>query len=747
MEVTLDDPLDLVPAELKTLKQWVTWQNRERDGELSKFPSQGGGSGASSSDPTTWTTFEKAVYFSKLCHRVEGVGFMFSAEDPFCGVDLDGCRDPESGSLSAWASEILDHFHTYCEISPSGTGVKLICRAKSPFAQGRNRKLKDVDRISSKTPGLEIYDHLRFWTFTGRRLPGKPSDVNECQDGLDWLCQRYADVLADSSNNHTNGNGASYCNFEPAPDDSKILDVAYRSSSGEKIRSLFAGDHKGYPSASEADMALASLLAFWTGPDLSRLMSLMQQSGLVRPKWTKMHGDATYLETTCRKAIDSTSQFFQWDYDKFKGTTFKFRSSATTHRTVEAHPEPLSQSEFPTPQPAEPAYKPEKPTGRRIEVVHAREFASHDYHPQWLVKRVLVAGQPAICGGRSKAMKTSNMVDLAVSIGTGTPFLGHFETTRQTVTILSGESGAFTIQETAKRVADARGVHLADADVYFGFQLPQVSRAPDILATIDMINETGSKVVIIDPAYLCVLSGTDGRQASNVFEMGSVLLQLTVIGERTGSTVIMCHHCRKSPGEGRDRHDPPDLEELSMAGFAEWARQWILIGRREPFEAGTGLHKLWLNVGGSVGFSGCWSVDIDEGAIRDDFTGRKWDVTVGTIGDVKEEKERAKQKKAEERQSQNEWARQQRVTKALRLNPAGISQTQLRSVAAMNAQALADTILSMRQKGLVETFEGMSGTRHCELLKLTETAPENDNEKPRDYSKDFDPYDPYSDSF
>ena len=287
---------------------------------------------------------------------------------------------------------------------------------------------------------------------------------------------------------------------------------------------------------------------------------------------------------------------------------------------------------------------------KRIEVVSAREFATHDYRPNWLVHRILVAGQPAICGGRSKAMKTSNLVDLAVSIGTGTPFLGKFETARQTVAILSGESGAFTIQETAHRIARARGVDLADADVFFGFRLPQITRLSDVDATLAMLTETSAKVLIVDPAYLCVLGGdTAGRQATNVFDMGPLLLRLSELGEKTGSTVIMCHHCRKSPGDGRDRYDPPDLEELSMAGFAEWARQWILIGRREAFEAGTGNHKLWLNVGGSVGFSGTWSVDIDEGVLADDFTGRKWDVTVGTMDDAREEKEHLKEKRETKR--------------------------------------------------------------------------------------------------
>jgi DNA-binding MarR family transcriptional regulator len=141
--------------------------------------------------------------------------------------------------------------------------------------------------------------------------------------------------------------------------------------------------------------------------------------------------------------------------------------------------------------------------------------------------------------------------------------------------------------------------------------------------------------------------------------------------------------------------------------------------------------------------------------VNDDFSGRTWDVNVGTVGDVKEEKERLKQKKAEEKRSKAEWERQQRVIKAMRLHPEGISQTQLRNEAGMNAQSLADTILDMRKKGLIEPTPGMSGKQRCDLLKLTDKAAKNTDEKatentsdePRDYGDDFKAYNPYRSEF
>jgi replicative DNA helicase len=393
-----------------------------------------------------------------------------------------------------------------------------------------------------------------------------------------------------------------------------------------------------------------------------------------------------------------------------------------------------------------------KDPARRIEVIHARDFATHDYRPNWLVKRVLVAGQPAVCGGRSKAMKTSNLVDLAVSLGTGTPFLGHFDTDRTTVAILSGESGAFTIQETAKRVAQARGVSLADADVYFVFTLPYITRLADVDATARMIEEVHAKVLIVDPAYLCLLGGdAGGRQASNVFDMGPLLLRLSDIGNKTGSTIILCHHCKKTTDMSREKFDPPDLEELSMAGFHEWARQWLLIGRRERFEPGTGLHKLWLNVGGSVGFSGTWSVDIDEGVIADDFSGRKWDVSVGSMTDAAEEKKREQDRKADEKRRATEWDREVKVTKALRVHKEGLTRRQLREETGLNAPAIASAVMSLFQKRGAIEVDGMSGNRPCKVIILTDQnyQPEMQtaSTEPGNYEHAFDAYAPQTPDF
>ena len=103
--------------------------------------------------------------------------------------------------------------------------------------------------------------------------------------------------------------------------DEELLAKARDASNGEKFDRLWRGGTSGYPSQSEADMALCCLLAFWTGGDAMRVDQLFRRSRLYRDKWDDVHhsnGD-TYGERTVKRAIDNTSEFYE--PSKQSGTT------------------------------------------------------------------------------------------------------------------------------------------------------------------------------------------------------------------------------------------------------------------------------------------------------------------------------------------------------------------------------------------------------------------------------------------
>ena len=98
-----------IPAELTERDQWVLWHTVTRGGKPTKMPRMLNGSPASSTDPKTWAPFNAVERDGGKDH---GMGFVFTKEDPLCGVDLDGCRDPETGKCAEWARQIILDFNT-----------------------------------------------------------------------------------------------------------------------------------------------------------------------------------------------------------------------------------------------------------------------------------------------------------------------------------------------------------------------------------------------------------------------------------------------------------------------------------------------------------------------------------------------------------------------------------------------------------------------------------------------------------
>jgi putative DNA primase/helicase len=175
-------PTISVPDDLSERDQWVLWRFEDRNGRPTKVPYQVGGRRASSTDPKTWASFEDVTKeWRKSDGWYSGLGFVFSALDPFCGIDLDDSLDL-SGNLKPWAQGIVERFSdSYMETSPSGAGLKIWVRGTVPANLG-GAKVGDGQ--------IEIYDHARYFAVTGRRFREAPLEIEHHAADVHSLYER-----------------------------------------------------------------------------------------------------------------------------------------------------------------------------------------------------------------------------------------------------------------------------------------------------------------------------------------------------------------------------------------------------------------------------------------------------------------------------------------------------------------------------------------------------------------------------
>jgi len=298
-----------LPETLIAREQWLCWRAEERGGKVTKIPvDPASGEFASTTDPATWGVFETARdRATSPTTDAVGVGFVFTDDDPIVGVDLDDCRIPESAKTREWASDIVDRLDSFTEISPSGTGYHVLVEGTLP--EGRNRK-----------DDVELYETARFFTVTGDHVEGTPTTVNERERALHAIHREYVSPADDGDESRSAESDTNGVDEEPQStptsaslSDAELLERAKNAANGEKFSRLWRGNTAGYESHSEADMALCSLLAFWTGGDVTQLDRLFRESGLMREKWDERHfaDGSTYGEKTAERAIAGTSEFYE----------------------------------------------------------------------------------------------------------------------------------------------------------------------------------------------------------------------------------------------------------------------------------------------------------------------------------------------------------------------------------------------------------------------------------------------------
>jgi hypothetical protein len=251
-----------------------------------------------------------------------GVGFTFTAQDPFFFIDVDGCLQPD-GQWSPIVHELCGALPgAAVEISQSGNGLHII--ASGDAGPTETRRKKDY---TSKL--FDLYTEKRFVALTGTAIQGHAATVHT--PALHAIVEKHLrkrGAIDDAPDGWTTAPDPTW---NGPKDDDELLRRAMRSQSAGSAfsgKATFAdlwernidalartyppdANSKGEPyDGSRVDRALAQMLAFWTGRDCERIKRLMLRSNLVREKW---HKRESYLDDTILSAVQVQGE---WLTDK-----------------------------------------------------------------------------------------------------------------------------------------------------------------------------------------------------------------------------------------------------------------------------------------------------------------------------------------------------------------------------------------------------------------------------------------------
>ncbi len=320
--VALSVAVDAVPEQLRAVPHWVAWRyvwkppKGEAAGKWDKPPLDARtGRPASSTDPSTWSTFAEAVAAYRK-GGYDGVGFVVHKAGEGCKahgggpdscphadnvvvLDLDKCRNAETGALQPWAAEIVEQLASYAEASPSGTGVRGVALGRKPA--GRCRK-----------GGFEVYESGRYVTITGQRFSGSPTAAEQRQEAVERI---HARAFAAEKNKDDKGEGNAPKSAARRNDDGRdrgddeIVILAERAANAPKFRALMAGDASGHGGDdSAADLALCCLITFYTR-DAAQIERVFGRGKLAdRAKWRERED---YRKRTIDAALERVTEQYR----------------------------------------------------------------------------------------------------------------------------------------------------------------------------------------------------------------------------------------------------------------------------------------------------------------------------------------------------------------------------------------------------------------------------------------------------
>ena len=288
-----------IPLELRELRQWGlyrrTWNEEKQKYDKEPMNPHNGYKGRSN-DESTWSDFQTAL---SAMERFKADGLAFYFKPPYIGIDLDDIGDDLERYLEGDIENnivyvFMNATKTYAEVSMSGKGIHLIGKGEIP---GERRRKGDV----------EMYTDGRFFAITGNFF-GNNDEINEIPPiQMDFLYKRYLDDGKIIQGNFRKSDWVDGNDLSVAD----IIQAASASKTGNRFKLFMDGGWEQlYESQSEADLAFANMLAFWSAADFEKMDEIFRMSAMMRDKYDRKTGKTTYGISLLNKAISESSNHY-----------------------------------------------------------------------------------------------------------------------------------------------------------------------------------------------------------------------------------------------------------------------------------------------------------------------------------------------------------------------------------------------------------------------------------------------------
>lgn len=517
-----------LPSALQVLRhhaRWVGWKWQEKpNGGWDKplYRADYTEFHASTQKPKTWVgldTAERALTAGQL----DGIGYVVRDDPDHVFIDLDDCRDPETGELDDWASDLVEACNSYTEITPSGRGIRII----GTHGGFLHASIHTPYKLPGGGKGEVFFRAARYVTVTGIHLPGA------------------ATAMSDISG--------------------PVLDLLAKAGRQTALKT-----HEGPGKTREE--AHAPL------PDVLAALSVIPNHDVEYDDWVRV-GLATYAATggagegleafqrwSCKSQKHEDHECLRvWEsFHKspprkigFGSLYYLARASspffvAPTWRGREVASAPTLEHDPETGEIIEPK-APQAPSASqqaKSRALRIMTLAEVEAMPPavWLVEGLVPSRALVIPWGPPKVGKTFVWLSLSLHIAAGLPWAER-AVKQGAVVYLAGEGlGGFPT-----RLKAMRHQYGIDADIPF-FVIPRAVNFRDPAAVAEVIELVRATVPESMPIAMVVIDtlarAMPGVDENSAQEVGSVIAQCDEIKEELGCTVAPIHHSGKDVERG-----------------------------------------------------------------------------------------------------------------------------------------------------------------------------------------------------